>query len=99
MASTAESMLPKAVISTTGVSGRIRLRAPTISIPLFPGIRMSLRIASKSNFAASLRASSAEAESRTSYPCSRNSDASICRIAASSSTTNSVRVPVMVLLR
>ena len=41
MASTAESMLPKAVINTTGVSGRSRRTSPTISMPDLPGIRIS----------------------------------------------------------
>ena len=41
-------MLPKAVIRITGVRGR-RLRiSPTISMPVFPGIRISLSTASKS---------------------------------------------------
>ena len=48
MASTAESMLPNAVIRTTGVSGRASRSSPTSSMPLPPGILMSLSTAWKS---------------------------------------------------
>jgi hypothetical protein len=60
MASMAACMLPKAVITTTGVSGRLAAIFAHSSMPLLPPRLMSVTTTSNSSVSSNRKASSAE---------------------------------------